>query len=374
MPKLIQCPSCKRTFDTLNGMHVHHKFIHGKSLAKKMFICDYCKKAFKRRPSQVKGKYKFCSRECQGKWQSENVRGRKHPSWNRQKVRCDNCGREIAIIPSKLKLYNHHFCSSQCKHKWQSRNQTGKNNHNWKGGKVTVKCDLCGKEIHLYPSKAKRNSHHFCSLQCRNEWRSRNIRGEKHPSWNSEKVLCDFCGKEMTRQQCRIEQYKHQFCSRECVAQWVSENQSGERHPNWKGGLQKVECSNCGRELKRELSQVEKQEWFFCSYECKSEFESRQFSGENSPNWRGGKSFEPYPAEFNERLKEKVRERDNRICQYCGVEENIVGGKKIKMVVHHIDGDKTNNSMENLVTVCSGCNSHLESFVVRPQFEVPTIA
>src|SRR3990167_9100007 len=34
---------------------------------------------------------------------------------------------------------------------------------------------------------------------------------------------------------------------------------------------------------------------------------------ENNPSWQGGKSFEPYSAEFNKKLKAKIKERDNYI-------------------------------------------------------------
>ena len=53
--------------------------------------------------------------------------------------------------------------------------------------------------------------------------------------------------------------------------------------------------------------------------------------GEKSPNWCGGASFEPYPPEFNEHLKRKIRERDNYTCQISGEWGNVV---------HHIDYNK----------------------------------
>ena len=33
--------------------------------------------------------------------------------------------------------------------------------------------------------------------------------------------------------------------------------------------------------------------------------------GENNPNWRGGLSKNPYPSEFNKKLKLKIKRRDN---------------------------------------------------------------
>ena len=72
-------------------------------------------------------------------------------------------------------------------------------------------------------------------------------------------------------------------------------------------------------------------------------------TGEGNPNWRGGKSFEPYTPEFNPVLKRKIRKRDNYICQICG--------KKHSNAVHHINFDKVDCRESNLVTLCHSCHS-----------------
>ncbi|MCJ7635025.1 NUMOD3 domain-containing DNA-binding protein [Candidatus Bathyarchaeota archaeon] len=81
------------------------------------------------------------------------------------------------------------------------------------------------------------------------------------------------------------------------------------------------------------------------------------FSGKNSPNWLGGKSFEPYSTDFNERLKREIRERDNYACQLCG--------KKGK-TVHHISYNKNNNRKSNLCVLCNSCNVKVN--VERPYY------
>ncbi len=76
--------------------------------------------------------------------------------------------------------------------------------------------------------------------------------------------------------------------------------------------------------------------------------------GEKHANWLGGISFEPYGIEFNEKLKELIRERDNYICQIkeCATLQN---GRKHP--VHHRDYDKRNNKPKNLITLCHPCHS-----------------
>jgi hypothetical protein len=75
--------------------------------------------------------------------------------------------------------------------------------------------------------------------------------------------------------------------------------------------------------------------------------------GENNGMWNGNpKQF--YPKEFTVQLKEKARERDNYECVRCG-------GKP--QDVHHVDGDRKNNELDNLMTLCRSCHmkEHFEN-------------
>lgn len=76
--------------------------------------------------------------------------------------------------------------------------------------------------------------------------------------------------------------------------------------------------------------------------------------GEKNPSWKGGVSFEEYPIEFNIHLKTIVRERDEFCCRLCGRHESEF---EIKHAVHHIDYDKKNSSVKNLVSLCNSCHS-----------------
>jgi hypothetical protein len=81
-------------------------------------------------------------------------------------------------------------------------------------------------------------------------------------------------------------------------------------------------------------------------------------------NWQGGKSFEKYPLLFNEQLKEKIRARDNFICQICGVPELEFTEK---LQVHHIDYEKNNLKEDNLISLCFLC--HLKTNFKREQWK-----
>lgn len=80
--------------------------------------------------------------------------------------------------------------------------------------------------------------------------------------------------------------------------------------------------------------------------------------GEGHPFWRGGISFEPYSPEFNELLKEKVRRRDGYVCQKCGMTQKESLEKfHRKLFIHHINYNKNDCDLSNLVSLCSRCSS-----------------
>ncbi len=70
---------------------------------------------------------------------------------------------------------------------------------------------------------------------------------------------------------------------------------------------------------------------------------------EKNPMWKGGKSFEEYPREFNRELKNAVKSRDGHKCMVCE------GNNRLQ--VHHIDYNKRNCVIENLVTLCVSCHT-----------------
>jgi len=74
-------------------------------------------------------------------------------------------------------------------------------------------------------------------------------------------------------------------------------------------------------------------------------------TGESSPHWKGGLSFEPYSLDFNDQTKLEVRRRDNFICQFCGGAEDSKN-----LGIHHINYNKKDNRRRNLISLCTSCN------------------
>ena len=74
---------------------------------------------------------------------------------------------------------------------------------------------------------------------------------------------------------------------------------------------------------------------------------------ELNPNWRGGKSFEIYGLDFDNKLREQIRNRDNNTCQECGYTQQQLTRT---LTVHHIDYNKKNNNPNNLISLCLSCH------------------
>lgn len=70
--------------------------------------------------------------------------------------------------------------------------------------------------------------------------------------------------------------------------------------------------------------------------------------GSKNPGWRGGKSFEIYPSDFDRSLKQRIQERDGFQCVLCGEDRGLD--------VHHINYNKRDNDPINLITLCSSCH------------------
>ena len=74
--------------------------------------------------------------------------------------------------------------------------------------------------------------------------------------------------------------------------------------------------------------------------------QSEAHKGEKHYNWQNGVSKLPYAFDFTDELKQSVKERDFHICQ----EPNCM--EVNDLVTHHIDYNKQNSSIDNLISLC----------------------
>ena len=141
------------------------------------------------------------------------------------------------------------------------------------------------------------------------------------------KSLCKTCGKDFLH---RKEQIRH-FCSVSCK----SKNQQKRV---------KVKCSQCGNLVEKVLTKLKcsKHGFHFCNRKCKELAQSLAGNcKEIQPSHYG-------TAEVGEYRKSMTQEL-NLGCK-CG-EKRLYA-----LIVHHIDGDRTNNDKSNLEVVCGTCH------------------
>lgn len=76
--------------------------------------CEICHKEFE---CSKNSSQRFCSPQCQGKWQSTQI-GDLNPRSTKIHQLCDWCGKDFLMKQYKLNYSNKHFCSTECSYNW----------------------------------------------------------------------------------------------------------------------------------------------------------------------------------------------------------------------------------------------------------------
>lgn len=202
----------------------------------------------------------------------------------------------------------------------------------------------------------------------------------KYRTWV--KVSCTHCGKEFWRDRRWV--YKNVFCSRDCQYKYKQKRID-------------VTCANCGKKVKRIATHYNnsKTKLFFCDIKCKYEAQHiknifrktkiiRCYKCDKSieVDYRASKKIcetcNPHRvrrkidwskvlsgevvAKYHNSLRKYLL--DNHIkenkCETCGISTWLT--KKIKIQVHHIDGNKYNNVIDNLTMACPNCHTQTDTY------------
>lgn len=128
---------------------------------------------------------------------------------------------------------------------------------------------------------------------------------------------CDYCGKRFNRRDGRAKRYKHHFCSRACRYKWyVGENNVNHGKPMLKQVKKAIIKANTGR----------------CPW-----------------NFKGVKKSRGYVLIFKPEHPNAVGKDNKYMCEHRLVMEKHIGRYLYPYeIVHHINGIKDDNRIENL--------------------------
>lgn len=288
-----------------------------------------------------KGRGRFCSLTCahSGK-NNSNWKGGVESKTNQKCFLCDDFLTHAQVVRGGV------YCSPTCRYE----DLKGEKHACWTGGGTNRVCKGCGIIFKIRTARIKQGRGVFHSRECFLEWAKSGLAGENSPRWKGGDIecVCEICNKIFPCKRERVKQGWGKTCSTSCQGEWQSINRTGENSSTWAGGDIWIACPVCDKSFPRAKGHVRGNGRDVCSTACEGKRKSVTFAGQNAPNWQGGKSFEPYDAAFNDALKCQVRERDAYTCAICGV-----NGSRI---CHHIDYNKKNSVMDNLITLCMSCH------------------
>ncbi len=208
------------------------------------------------------------------------------------RLKCLICKKAFYVFPYRKKTAK--YCSQKCLNK--SKEGIVKTIF------TEIKCLNCKRLFKVSTGNKEQAERRYCSVDC---YRSKRSYGyyQKHRK-------CIYCGGFYYKGR-----QKGNFCSRDCFHKWAV----GKFIP-WNKNLKGIHLS------------------------LKSEFKP----GKYHIFWKGGISKEPYPFEFTKELKSYIKHYYLCECQLCGKSE--------KLMVHHINYDKKNINLNNLIPLCKNCH------------------
>ena len=140
-------------------------------------------------------------------------------------------------------------------------------------------------------------------------------------------IQCEVCKNSFLREtrdinRIRKRGQKH-YCSRKCQAQG---RRMGRTH----------NCKQCNKEFYAKRCETNNGMGIFCSRSCNITYQNLQRIGPAHPSYKNGKTSYRRLAFIHYKA----------CCRVCGYDKEPV------LQVHHIDKDRSNNELDNLVILC----------------------
>lgn len=279
-------------------------------------VCPTCGRTFQNAPSRG---YTFCS------WACYRASLHQRPSPGVTKT-CLSCGQTFTVSSKGQR-----FCSKKCHDQYQ------------RSRRVEIVCLNCGKRMLVVPSLRRQK---FCSRECYSEYRHKTsiVKSTLRP--------CLHCGRPLHRKQVK-------FCSRDC------------RHAYEQARLIAKTCEYCGREYRVVPSLADRAR--FCSRVCYDRYRATRPRGHHRRSSTTdvvvrcafcGQEIQPTKyrlrqtksgrlfcsLQCRDSYTRKYRVRVENTCACCGEADPMVLDR------HHIDGDRGNNDLNNVLILCANCH------------------
>ncbi len=122
-----------------------------------------------------------------------------------------------------------------------------------------------------------------------------------------------------------------------------------------------IECFICKKEVYKQKKALEKSKSgkFFCGKSCQTVWRNSEFVGVKHANWKEGEHA--YRSVL-------VRHGIQKVCDNCKIEDKRV------MAVHHVDRNRKNNDVTNLVWLCHNCHHLTHHYQPeREKYMVPIV-
>lgn len=221
------------------------------------------------------------------------------------------------------------------------------------------KCETCGKEFEKDWRKDQRKRHglpRFCCKRCANK--------HNHLLMDSSKLKdakCKVCGKDI---KVRNNNSAHGCLCIECKKEKAKERShryyaSHQEKYKLYNGFESVKeniyiepktCLNCGKEFRLKNKK-------FCCKDCNREYHKKQLL-ESLTNERDNVKISE--TVIRRHVKDHLIEKYGNKCAICGTQ--VWNNKPIPLICDHINGDPSDNRLENFRLVCPNCDAQLPTF------------
>jgi len=222
---------------------------------------------------------------------------------------------------------------------------------------VKIKCEYCGEEKWVRTIRLKKGQGRFCSLKCANEAQKK---GKDKLYVGKENAKPTFVTK---HQRWDVFWFDPETLQRKnsTYSRWWWEINKGEIPAGYRASYKDGNSANIDPDNIILISPDEygvimsnKLMGRSISLEARKKMSIAHTGGNHS--WTRFVSNDRYPG-FSRKLREYIKIRDGFCCKICGCDLY----KSSKSRVHHIDGNKKNQDLDNLILVCISCHSLIHS-------------